>query len=105
MGPAALSRTRRVEVVNASGFHVRPAALVRACARDFTSEVSLTLVDTPPGYARSQLGMRADAKNMIELICLSAPQGSRFEVEAVGPDAERALDEIAGLFAHGFGMD
>ncbi len=102
MGSSATPRTRRVEVQNASGFHVRPATQVREKALAFGCEVSLTLVETPPAYRGSQIGMRADAKNIIEMICLTAPQGSRFELEAVGPDAERALEAIAALFDLGF---
>lgn len=103
--PTTPAQVRRVRVSNPTGFHVRPATQVRAIANSFRSEIGLTLVEAPASYEGTQVGMRADAKNILEMICLTAPQGTCFEVEAVGDDALDAVEAIERLFQTGFDLD
>lgn len=94
---------RRVVVESSSGLHARPASVLAARAREFSSEISLILVEA--GGARSiEAGTRVDAKSVLDVIVLGAAQGTTLDVEAVGPDAQAAADALAKLFAERFGM-
>ncbi len=93
---------RRVTIVNPMGLHARPASMIQQRAGRHASEVMLTLVSAPEG-AGGEPGARADAKQVLELMFLGAPQGSVVDVEASGPDAESAVADVATLIASGFG--
>ncbi len=81
-------------------FGLRSAVLIHRRAATFASSVEL-----------SWNGRRADAKNLIDLVCLcSAPvlgplPGDRLDFSASGPDAEDALAALADLFAFGARVD
>jgi phosphocarrier protein NPr len=92
---------RRVEVRNVQGLHARPAALLVQRARGFASDVVLVLVAAPEGTG-AEPGTRVDAKNVLDVMFLAAPCGTVLDVEASGPDAERAAETVAALFADGF---
>ncbi|HEX7298651.1 MAG TPA: phosphoenolpyruvate--protein phosphotransferase [Solirubrobacteraceae bacterium] len=77
-----------VELVLAhpEGLHARPAdELVRRAAE---LDAAVTLVHD---------GARADASSMLAVLALGADTGARLRLEARGPDAERALRELAAL--------
>lgn len=93
---------RRVELVNPQGLHARPAAQLVQQALRFPGEVALVLVSAPRGSS-SPPGTRVDAKQMLELMFLGAPQGSVVDVEASGPDAQGVVTALAELIADGFG--
>ena len=95
---------RRVEVGNAAGLHARPAMMLSMEAKRFESEIEFVLTSVPPGHHLDE-GTRADAKNSIELISLGAPQGTGLEIEASGPDAERAVAALVALFDSRFGLE
>lgn len=92
---------RRVAVVNKTGLHARPASMIVQRARGFEGDVALVLVSAPPGSG-AEPGMRVDAKNVLDVMFLAAPQGAELDVEATGPEAARLVDELARLFASGF---
>jgi phosphotransferase system HPr (HPr) family protein len=89
---------RRVTVLNDPGLHARPAVVLAERARQFVADVALVGVT-----GTVEVGQRVDAKNVVEVLLLGAPQGAVLEIEAKGPDAERAVAEIATLFAERFG--
>jgi len=93
----------RVEVHNEKGLHARPATLVAQRAREFQSEVALVLVESPV-HISTPPGQRADAKNIMDVMFLAAPQGSQIDVEASGPDAEAAIEALRDLFENRFGV-
>lgn len=84
---------RRVVVVNAYGLHMRPAGKFVALANTFRSEVR---VDS--GEAT------VNGKSILDMVGLAAECGTALDLEARGPDAEAALDALAGLVADGFHM-
>ena len=102
MSDAPAVARRRVEVVNAQGLHARPAALLVQRARGFGADVALVLVSAPAGSG-AEPGTRVDAKNVLDVMFLAAACGSVLDLEASGPDAERAAEALAVLFAEGFG--
>jgi phosphotransferase system HPr (HPr) family protein len=86
---------RTVAVANREGLHLRAANLLVQLAQSFQSRIEL-LKDE----------QRIDAKsNPLQLMALGAAEGDQVQIEAAGPDAEEALDALAGLFAAGFGEE
>jgi phosphotransferase system HPr (HPr) family protein len=93
----------RVEVLYERGLHARPASLVAQRAREFQADVALVLVESPVEISTPP-GTRADAKNIMDLMFLAAPCGTQLDVEAVGADAEAAVEAILTLFEERFGI-
>ena len=85
-------KTRVLKVINRFGLHSRAAAkLVTVCSR-FQSTVTLVVN-----------GRRANGRQLIALIMLSASMGSQVYVEVRGPDEAKALDAVTRLITDGFG--
>ncbi len=76
---------------NKLGIHARPAAMFVKVANQFAAEV---FVDKE--------GERVNGKSIMGLMMLAAGPGSSVTVEAIGDDAESALEELAKLFARNF---
>jgi phosphocarrier protein HPr len=87
--------TRRpVTVTNALGLHLRAASKFVHVASAFGATVAVTLDDR-----------QANGKSIIDLSTLAADCGSRLVIEALGPDAEAALDALVALVESGFQED
>jgi phosphotransferase system HPr (HPr) family protein len=87
-----LKATRTVNVLNPEGLHLRAATLVVLLARRFRSDIALV-----------KGGISADGKSTpLQLLGLGAEQGEQLALEAVGDDADEALEALADLFASGF---
>ena len=95
---------RRVEVRNPPGLHARPASVLAAKAQEFDSDITLILAENATGGG-IEVGTRVDAKSVLDVIVLGAAQGSKIDIEAVGPDAETAVASLATLFDDQFGME
>ena len=90
-----LKETRTVTVLNPEGLHLRAATLVVLLARRFRSDIVLM-----------KGNLSADGKNTpLQLLGLVAEQGEQLTLEAVGDDAEEALEALADLFASEFRED
>ncbi|MEU1159671.1 HPr family phosphocarrier protein [Streptomyces sp. NPDC005921] len=77
---------RRVTIGSASGLHARPAAV-------FTQAAVAS-----PAHVRITAGERTvDAGSILGVMSLAAQQGDEVLLSAEGPDAERALEELARL--------
>jgi phosphocarrier protein len=81
-----------VAVTNRNGLHARACARIVEIAARFRCEVSLIVN-----------GRRANARNIIAVLLLSASVGSTVRLEVDGPDEAGAIREIAALFDSGFG--
>jgi phosphotransferase system HPr (HPr) family protein len=79
---------RQIRVANPDGLHVRPAANLVRLANGYTSDIRLVLGNK-----------RLDAKSMIELMTMAAPQGTELVLEVIGSDALAAANAIEKLFA------
>ncbi|GAA1492649.1 dihydroxyacetone kinase phosphoryl donor subunit DhaM [Curtobacterium herbarum] len=77
-----------VELVNASGLHARPAAEFVKTAAKHDASVRVNGVD---------------AKSLLAIMALALPQGATVTIEASGPDARDAVDDLADLVRSGFG--
>ncbi len=84
-------KSQDTTIVNRLGLHARAAAEVVKLANRFHAQVHL-----------HGNGLKADAKTIMELLMLGAPQGTKVQVTAEGPDEDEALDAMVGLIENRF---
>jgi phosphocarrier protein len=77
---------RQVEVLNSLGLHLRPALKFVELALKYQAEIRV-----------HYNGNEFNGKSILELTSLAAECGSRFELEARGPDAQAAIEALADL--------
>ena len=68
--------------------HARPAANFVRAAMQFDADITV-----------ASNGREADAKSLIAVLALGARRGSSLRLSAVGADADRALEDLAGRVA------
>jgi len=83
---------RQVLVTNQLGLHARPASQIAREAQAFAAKIII-----------EGQGQSVDAKSILDILTLSAAQGSTLEIRASGSDAAQAVDRITELFAAKFG--
>lgn len=86
------TKTRTVEIINRKGLHARASAKL--------AELALKL---PTLVTVSFEGEDADARSIMDLLCLGAANGSSVEISADGKQATAALNKVEALFKDGFG--
>jgi phosphocarrier protein HPr len=86
--------SRRVTIVNRRGLHARASARFVKCAEGFDCEVTVV-----------KDGQSVGGTSIMGLMTLSASTGSTIELKAEGPQAEDALNALAGLIEDGFGEE
>ncbi len=91
--PAAAPMVEReLWVENRLGLHARPVARITAVAQGFDG-TTITL---------EKDGVVADARDLLAILSLDCPQGSRLVLRASGPQAREAARLISALFARKF---
>ncbi|MCL6621611.1 MAG: HPr family phosphocarrier protein [Syntrophobacterales bacterium] len=83
---------REVWVENRLGIHARPATQILNLARQFEAEILL-----------EKEGLVANARELLAVLALDCPQGTRLVVRAQGADARDAAHAMVQLFARKFG--
>lgn len=78
---------------NRLGLHARPAAKIAALAQQFDAVITLV----------KENGYRAEATDLLAILALDCPQGTRLVLKATGPQAREAATAMASLFARKFG--
>jgi len=86
------TETRDIQIVNRKGLHARASAKL--------AELALSL---PTLVTVSFEGESADARSIMDLLCLGAGIGSTVQISAEGKDAVMVLDQVEALFIDGFG--
>ncbi len=84
--------TRRVEIVNRKGLHARASAKLAALAASLPDKITV-----------AHNGEVADARSIMDLLCLTAHLGTTVELTASGTNAKASLDAIESLITNGFG--
>jgi phosphocarrier protein HPr len=79
-------------VKNKVGLHARPAALFVQTAKQFQSEIKVKKDEKA-----------ANAKSILSVLTLGIDENAQIKVEAVGDDAQKALDAISKLVNDNFG--
>ena len=77
----------QVEIRNQKGLHARASAKFVKLASNFEGTQIHVLKDDN----------RVDAQSILGLMMLAASIGSTIEIEATGPQAQEAVDALAGL--------
>lgn len=72
-------------VLNKRGLHARPSVQLAKCASTFKAHVTLRCANA---------SLSVDAKSSLQLLVLSATQGTEISVEAEGEDADLAVDTL-----------
>jgi phosphocarrier protein len=85
---------REVEIVNRLGLHARASAKLTQEAGQYQSHVWVC-----------RNGRRVNAKSIMGVMMLAAPQGSRIIVETDGPDEDQAMAAVLQLIARRFDED
>ena len=88
---ASYRSSRLVTVLNPQGLHLRAADMIVRTARQFESRIEIV-----------QGEEQFDGKSILSLLTIGAEQGTQLLVQAHGPDAEDALEQLAALFGRGF---
>jgi phosphocarrier protein HPr len=86
MTPELHVATRKVEITNANGLHLRPADKFVKLANQFQSEVRI-----------HYKGKQFNGKSILEVATLAADCGTWLELEARGADAEATVVALADL--------
>ncbi len=81
-----------VRIVNKLGLHARASAKLAKLAGSFGSEIYV-----------SRRGRRVNAKSIMGVMMLAAGPGSEIELEAIGDDAQAAIDALTALVTNKFG--
>lgn len=79
-------------VTNPLGLHARPAAMLAARAATYAASIRI-----------ENGAKKADAKSIMALMLLAAPQGSLLAIEIEGFDEDEAMAEITAMFEDAFG--
>lgn len=75
-----------VEIRNADGLHMRPAMQFVDLASQFDCEIFVSNGQTP-----------VDGKSIMQMSMLAATCGTRLEIRAEGPDADKAIRALHDL--------
>ncbi len=86
--------SEELEVINELGLHARPAATLVQTVLRFESEVRI-----------AKEGHVVNAKSIMGLLTLIAPQGTKLVVTCSGPDAHEAMAAVRALLQRGFGEE
>jgi phosphocarrier protein len=81
-------------VVNEKGLHTRPSTELLRCAIGFKADVTLK-------YQQEIV----NAKSLLGILILAADKGAKINVEAVGEDAEEAVEAILTLARNKFNIN
>ncbi|MCR5541457.1 MAG: HPr family phosphocarrier protein [Ruminococcus sp.] len=85
--------SKKVEIVNAEGMHMRPAGLIaKAVKAHPDSEVILKAE-----------GKDIKAKAVMQIMAAGLKKGTEVEIVVNGGDEQAVLDEIVAMFEDGFG--
>ena len=79
---------RKFRIKNAQGLHARPASMFVKIANKYEAEVSVK--------KGSEI---VNGKSIMGLMTLAAERGSTLEIEASGPDAEKAVAELEAFLS------
>ncbi|MGB7979124.1 MAG: HPr family phosphocarrier protein [Chlamydiales bacterium] len=80
-------------VLNSKGLHTRPSTELVKCAAHFNAQVNL-----------SYRNYVVNAKSILGILMLAAERGAKVVVEAIGEDAELAVDAILTLAKNKFNI-
>jgi phosphotransferase system HPr (HPr) family protein len=78
-------------VENRLGLHARPAAKIATASRQFEADIVL-----------EKDGLEVNAQDLLDVLAMDCPQGTRLVLRTRGPQAREAAACITALFASKF---
>ena len=87
--------SRRVQVINKSGLHARPAAAFVTEANKFSSDITVEKLNDPAGNGP------VNVKAIIKILSLMVSKGDEIEIAATGDDEVAAVDALVELVESG----
>lgn len=82
---------QEVKVLNDTGIHARPAAMIVKIASKYNSKIKLVCK-----------GREVDAKSIMGIMTLAAMKGTRISVQVDGDDEAKACEELCDLINNNF---
>lgn len=86
-----LSIEKELWVENRLGLHARPVAKIATAAQLFDANITL-----------EKDGLIVNARDLLDVLALDCPQGTRLVLRVQGPQAREAATSITSLFARKF---
>ena len=83
---------RTITISNKLGLHARASAKLTKLASSFQSDVFM-----------SRNGRRVNAKSIMGVMMLAAGLGTEVEIETIGADEQKAMDDLVRLVEDRFG--
>ncbi len=83
--------TKELWVENRLGLHARPAMKINNLAQRYKADLVL-----------EKDGLQINARDLLAILALDCPQGTRLVVKATGPEASEAVLSVCRLFARKF---
>ncbi len=83
----------RTAILNRLGLHARPAMTFVQLSNEFSASVKVR---------RDGSDDWIDGKSIMQMLLLAATEGTAIEIEADGPDEERALESLVQLIVRKF---
>jgi phosphocarrier protein FPr len=93
--PTAMATTAKSEpvtVVNPSGLHARPSAVLSHLSKQFESDLLII-----KGYRTANL------RSIVSILGLEVAKGEKVQIQGIGPDARKAVDAIVAAIQGGLG--
>jgi len=91
----ATAVSAKLTIENAAGLHARPAALFVQTAANFKATIRVRNLTRGTPFV--------DAKSILGVMTIGVKKGHDIEVEAVGEDAEEAVQSLTELVNNNFG--
>ena len=83
-------KSRKIQVVNPSGLHLRPAGLLCQTSMKFKSKIFILYQDK-----------EINAKSVLNVMASGIKCGSEIEVQCTGDDEEESLEAVCNLISTG----
>ena len=85
--------TKKVQIVNATGLHLRPAGLLCEIAMKYTSKITF----------KTDNNYEANAKSVLSVLGACVKSGEEIEVFCEGADEVEALEDVTSSIEAGLG--
>ena len=85
--------TQKVQIINPTGLHLRPAGIFCQGAMKYTSNITF----------RYGINGTANAKSVLSVLGACIKSGDEIEIVCDGDDEEPALEALVALVENGFG--
>jgi len=85
---------KKIKIINKLGLHARASSKLTELANNFKCDIKI-----------KKGSEEADAKNMMDILMLSANYNSKVDIIFSGSDEKKASNEIETLFLNYFGED